>query len=103
MYNNIKARKLFIEATWLSWALVVSDYWAGMKPMVDSSIDLLEQSEKLEPNAAYSFSALGVRYFDVYEFDKSQQQFQQYLGLRPNDLWAKYSVANLYIKLKEYL
>jgi len=102
MYNNIKARKLFIEATWLSWALVVSDYWAGMKPMVDSSIDLLEQSEKLEPNAAYSFSALGVRYFDVYEFDKSQQQFQQYLGLRPNDLWAKYSVANLYIKLKEY-
>ena len=102
MYSNIKARQLYIEAIRLSWTIVDVGYYLIYKPMVDSSIDLLEQSEKLEPNAAYTLMALGTRYSYVYDFDKANIEFSKYLTLRPNDRWAKYSLAEMYRKLKWY-
>ena len=102
IYNNIKARKLFMDAMSLVWALTESEYNIGFTPIVQQSVVLLEESEKLEPNAAYTLSALGVSYYYLYEYKKAFQKFQKYLDLRPNDFYAKYSLADLFSKLKEY-
>jgi tetratricopeptide (TPR) repeat protein len=102
MYTNLKARKLFMDAMALTWALSESEYNISLKPDVEESIRLLEQSESLEPNAAYTLSALGARYFFVYEYDKAFTKFQKYLDLRPNDFYSKYSLGLLYMKLKQY-
>ncbi len=102
MFTNLKARKLFMDAMALTWALSETEYNIGYKPTVLKSIDLLEQSEKLEPNAAYTLSALGVNYNFVYEFDKANKVFQKYLDLRPNDYYAKYTLGAIYVNLKRF-
>lgn len=102
MYTNIKARKLFMDAMALSWALSENEYNAYMKPAVETSVKLLEQSEQLEPNAAYTLDALGVRYIFLYENDKATKAFQKYLDLRPNDLMARYTLGITYANLKMY-
>ena len=102
MYSNLKARKLFMDAMALTWALSESEYNISLKPTVEKAVQLLEQSEALEPNAAYTLTALGERYFYVYEYDKAFSKFQKYLDLRPNDFYSQYSLARLYIKLKQY-
>ncbi len=102
MYPNLKARKLFMDAMALTWALTESEYNIGLQPDVERSISLLEESERLEPNAAYTVSALGTRYFFIYEYDKAFAEFQKYLDLRPNDFYSKYSMALLYKKLKQF-
>ncbi|OSZ80604.1 hypothetical protein CAP36_04960 [Chitinophagaceae bacterium IBVUCB2] len=102
MYTNIKARKLFMESMALTWALSENEYNAYMKPAVETSIKLLEQSEQLEPNAAYTLDALGVRYTFLYDFDKATKAFQKYLDLRPNDLTARYSLGITYSNLKMF-
>ena len=102
MFTNLKARKLFMEAMSMTWALSETEYNIGYKPTVLKAISLLEQSATLEPNAAYTLSALGVSYNFVYEFDKANAAFQKYLDLRPNDYYAKYTLGSLYINLKQY-
>jgi uncharacterized caspase-like protein/Flp pilus assembly protein TadD len=102
MYNNIKARKLYMVAMSLTWALTESEYNIGLKPVLEKAIGLLEQSEKLEPNASYTLSALGTSYFYVYEYVRAFEKFQKYLDLRPKDFYARYSLAKLFIKLKEF-
>jgi tetratricopeptide (TPR) repeat protein len=102
MYDNIKARKLFMDAMALTWGLSESEYNISLKPDVERSIRYLEQSEELEPNASYTISALGVRYFFIYEFDKAFAKFQKYLDLRPYDFSAKYSLVLIYKKLKQF-
>ena len=102
MYTNLKARKLFMDAMTLTWALSESEYNISLQPDVEKSIKLLEESEALEPNAAYTVSALGTRYFFVYEYDKAFARFQKYLDLRPNDFYSKYSLGLIYLKLKQY-
>jgi len=102
MYANLKARKLYMDAMALTWALSENECNISLKPDIDSSIRLLEESEALEPNAAYTMVALGERYFFVYEYEKAFLKFQKYLDLRPNDFYARYSLGNLYLKLKQY-
>ncbi|MBK9569338.1 MAG: tetratricopeptide repeat protein [Chitinophagaceae bacterium] len=102
MYSNLKARKLFMDAMALTWALSETEYNISLKPKVEQSISYLEQSEELEPNAAYTVSALGTRYFFIYEYDKAFAKFQKYLDLRPNDFYSKYSLGIVYRKLKQF-
>jgi len=102
MYNNLKARKLFMEAMSLTWALSENEYNFSWKETVMQSSRLLEESVILEPNAAYTLSALGINYIFLFEFDKANQVFQKYIDLRPNDYHAKYSLALIYAKLKQY-
>jgi tetratricopeptide (TPR) repeat protein len=102
MYTNLKARKLFMDAMSITWALTETEYNISLKPDVEEAISLLEQSEKLEPNAAYTLSALGVRYYFIYEYDKAFAKFQKYLALRPNDFYSKYSLGNLYLKINQH-
>ena len=102
MYTNLKARKLFMDAMALTWALSETEYNISLKPDIEKSVTLLEESEKLEPNAAYTVSALGTRYFFIYEYEKAFIKFQKYLDLRPNDFNSKYSLGLLYMKLKQY-
>ncbi len=102
MYDNIKARKLFMNAMSLTWALAKWEYNVGQNPTLEKSISLMEESEALEPNAAYTLSQLGELYCYLYEYDKAAIRFQKYLDLRPNDFWSKYSLASLYKKLKQY-
>lgn len=102
MFTNLKARKLFMEAMSLTWALNESEYNIGYKPTVLKSIALLEESVKFEPNAAYTLSALGVNYNFIYEFDKANNAFAKYLELRPNDFYARYTLANIYRSLGQY-
>ncbi|MEO7983001.1 MAG: caspase family protein [Bacteroidota bacterium] len=102
MYNNLKARKLFMQAMSLTWALSDNEYNYSWKETVLRSIKLLEESTQLEPNAAYTLSALGINYTFIYEFDKANLAFQKYIDLRPNDTYSKYSLALIYAKLKQY-
>ena len=102
MYTNIKARKLFMDAMALTWALGETEYNVSLKPDVIKSIELLEESAKLEPNAAYTLSALGERYTFVYEFKKANEAFQKFLDLRPNDLYAKFCLGRIYSNLKQF-
>jgi tetratricopeptide (TPR) repeat protein/uncharacterized caspase-like protein len=102
MYPNLKARKLFMEAMSYTWALSENEYNIGRKPYVLTAIKLLEQSTELEPNAAYTLSALGILYTFVYEYDKANQVFQKYLDLRPDDVSAKFSLGLIYGRLKQY-
>jgi len=75
MYPNLKARKLFMNAMSLTWALNENTYNISMRPTVLKSIQLLEESADLEPNAAYTLSALGILYSFVYEYEKIQPGF----------------------------
>ena len=102
MYSNLNARKLFMDAMALTWALTESEYNISLRPVVEKSIGLLEQSEALEPNAAYTLYGLGTHYFFVYEYDKAFAKFQRYLDLRPHDFYARYSLGLLFMKLKQY-
>jgi tetratricopeptide (TPR) repeat protein/uncharacterized caspase-like protein len=102
MYHNLKARKLFMDAMSLTWALSENEYNISWRPTVLESIKLLEESAELEPNAAYALSALGIHYTFIYEYDKANQVFQRYLDLRPNDLSAKFSLGLIYAKLKQF-
>ena len=102
MYKNIEARKLYMDAMALTWALTESEFNIAVNEKVQKAVDLLEESEKLEPNAAYTISALGTRYYYLYQYKKAFEKFQKYLDLQPNDFYAKYTLANLFFKLKEY-
>ena len=102
MYDNLNARKLYMDAMALTWAMNESEYNISLKPVVEKSIRLLEKSEELEPNAAYTLSQLGNLYFYLYEYEKAYIKFQKYLDLRPNDFYSKYSLGLIYKKLKQY-
>ncbi|MGB3162303.1 MAG: tetratricopeptide repeat protein, partial [Chitinophagaceae bacterium] len=102
MYTNLKARKLYMEAMALTWALSDNEYNFGWKETVLKSISLLEESATIEPNAAYTLSALGISYLFLFEFEKANQAFQKYIDLRPNDFYAKFSLALIYAKLKQF-
>ena len=102
MYTNLKARQLFMEAMSYTWALSENEYNISWKETVQKSNKLLEESGKLEPNAAYTFVALGINYSFLYEFDKANLAFQKYIDLRPNDYDAKASLGIIYSKLKQY-
>jgi len=103
MYSNLKARKLFMKAMSLTWALSENEYNYSWRETVLQSVQLLEESAQLEPNAAYTLSALGIHYSFLYEFDKANRVFQKYIDLRPNDYNAKYTLAVMYTKLKQKL
>jgi uncharacterized caspase-like protein/Flp pilus assembly protein TadD len=102
MYNNIKARSLYMKAMSLTWALSESDNKVSTIPVVKTSIRLLLESEALEPNASYTLEHLGTCYFFVLDFDKANLAFKKYLDLRPNDYYAKYSLGKIYRNLKQY-
>lgn len=102
MYTNLKARKLFMEAMSYTWALSESEFNSSWKQTVELSAKLLEQSAELEPNAAYTLSALGIHYYYMYEYAKANQVFRKYLELRPNDFYARLSLGGFYGKLKQY-
>ncbi len=102
MYRNLKARKLYMNAMSSIWAMSENEYNISWKPTVLKAIKLLEESTALEPNAAYTLSALGISYTFIYEYEKADQAFQKYLALRPKDLYANYSLGLIYIKLKSY-
>ena len=102
MYANLKARQLFMQAMSLTWALNEAEYNISLKPTLEKSIKLMEQSVELEPNAAYTLSALGISYSYLYEYEKANLVFQKYIDLRPNDFFAKYTLAIIYARLKQY-
>jgi uncharacterized caspase-like protein/tetratricopeptide (TPR) repeat protein len=102
MYTNLKARKLFMEAMSLTWALSDNEYNISWKETVLLSNKLLEESALLEPNAAYTLSQLGINYIFLFEFEKANQAFQKFIDLRPNDYYAKYALGIIYINLKQF-
>lgn len=102
MYSNLKARRLFMNAMAQTWALSESEYNYAWRETVLESIRMLEESAQLEPNAAYTLSALGTHYYFVYEYEKANKAFEKFIELRPNDFSAKYSLAQMYNKLKQF-
>lgn len=101
MYRNLKARSLFMKAMGLTWALSENEYNIGMQSVVKKSVAYLEESESLEPNTAYTIGQLGEHYFFLGEYEKANEKFDRYLSLRPQDLWAKQTLANVYQKTKQ--
>ncbi|MEO7529484.1 MAG: tetratricopeptide repeat protein [Chitinophagaceae bacterium] len=102
MFRNLKARKLYMNAMSLTWGLTENEYNISWNPTIIKSIQYLEESAELEPNAAYTLGALGISYSFMFEYDKADKAFQKYLDLRPNDLYANYSLGLIYNKLKQY-
>lgn len=102
MYQNLKARKLYMDAMSYTWALGENEYNYSWRTTVDTACKLLEQSAKLEPNASYTLMALGTHYYFLYEYEKANRVFQKYLELRPYDAYAKYSLGIMYSRLKQY-
>lgn len=102
MYQNLKARKLYMEAMSDTWALGENEYNYTWRTTVERTTGLLEESVKLEPNASYTLFALGIHYYYLYEYEKANSAFAKYLELRPYDVFAKQSLGYMYIKLKQY-
>ncbi|MBS1920636.1 MAG: caspase family protein [Bacteroidetes bacterium] len=102
MYQNLKARKLFMDAMSYTWAINDHEYNVSMHPTLLYAVKQLEESAAIEPNASYTWSALGQLYTFLYEYDKADSAFQKYLSLRPNDLFAKYTLGIIYAQLKQY-
>ena len=102
MFRNLKARKLYMNAMSLTWALSENEYNISWNPTILKAIKYLEESTELEPNAAYTLGALGISYSFMFEYDKADKVFQKYLDLRPNDISANYSLGLIYNKLKQY-
>ncbi|RYY89546.1 MAG: hypothetical protein EOO15_05810, partial [Chitinophagaceae bacterium] len=102
LYANLQARKLYMDAMALTWAINEDEYNVGQQGTVEEAIQLLEQSARLESNVAYTYSALGMLYYLLNDFDKSFRSFNKYVSLRPNDFYAKYTSVLLYMKLKAY-
>ncbi len=102
MYANLKARKLYMEAMSYTWALSENEYNFSWRPTVETSLKLLEESVKLEPNASYTLMALGIHYNYLYEYDKANKAFEKYLELRPYDVFARYSLGLMYVRLRNY-
>ena len=102
MYRNLKARKLYMKAMALTWALNENEYNISWKPTVLESLKLLEESAALEPNAAYTLQGLGINYNFIYDYDKANAAFQKYLDLRPNDIYARWSLGLIYSRLKQF-
>ncbi len=102
MYRNLKARSLFMKAMSLTWAISESEYNVWMLNSVRQSIEYMEESELLEPNAAYTIGQLGIHYALIGAFDKANAKFEKYLALRPADFWAKQSLADIYKNLGQY-
>ncbi|MFM7671849.1 MAG: caspase family protein [Bacteroidota bacterium] len=96
MYRNLQARSLFMKAMTLTWALTEGEYNIGMQSTVKKSVAYLEESERLEPNTAYTIGQLGEHYFLLGEYAKANEKFERYLSLRPSDYWAKQTLANIY-------
>ena len=69
---------------------------------VRRSIEYMEESESLEPNTAYTIGQLGIHYSIIGEYSKANIKFEKYLALRPNDFWAKQSLADIYQNLGLY-
>ncbi|MBK9569340.1 MAG: caspase family protein [Chitinophagaceae bacterium] len=102
MYTNLKARKLYMDAMALTWAFSQSEYNISIKPVIENALRLLEESEALEPNAAYTMQQSGILYCDIFEYEKAYPKFQKYLDLRPNDFYSKYSLATIYNRLGKF-
>jgi tetratricopeptide (TPR) repeat protein len=102
LYSNFKARKLYMDAMSLTWALNEEEYNFGLKNTVEAAIDSLEKSYELEPNAAYTSLALGERYAILANTINAEKYFNIYLSLRPNGVWAQYSLGKVYAKMGQY-
>lgn len=102
MYQNLKARKLYMEAMAYTWAINEKEYNISMRPTLLQCIKFLEESAQLEPNAAYTFEQLGILYSLTYDYKKANDAFQKYLALQPNSVYAKYSLGIIYKELKQY-
>ncbi|MBL0130592.1 MAG: tetratricopeptide repeat protein [Chitinophagaceae bacterium] len=102
MYTNLKARKLYMDAMALTWAFSQSEYNISIKPVIEKALRLLEESESLEPNAAYTLQQSGILYCDIFDYEKAYPKFQKYLDLRPNDFYSKYSLATIYTRLGKF-
>lgn len=102
MFRNLKARSLFMKAMSLTWAINENEYNVWMLKTVRQSIDYMEESESLEPHAAYTIGQLGIQYALIGEYEKANAKLEKYLALRPNDPWAKQSLADIYKGLGQF-
>lgn len=102
MYQNLKARKLYMDAMSDTWALGENEYNYTWRSTVERATRLLEESFRLEPNASYTLFALGLHYYYLYEYEKANTAFSKYLELRPYDVFAKQSLGFMYLKLKQF-
>lgn len=102
MYQNLKARKLYMDAMSETWALGENEFNFTWRPTVETATKQLEESVSLEPNASYALLALGQHYYYLYEYEKANAAFTRYLELRPYDAFAKQSLGIMFLKLKQY-
>lgn len=102
LYPSYKARKLYMDAMALTWALSETEFNASWRPTVEKALKLLEESAELEPNAAYTSMALGERYNFVANFEMAEKNFTKYLALRPRDYYGKLSLALLYNRINQF-
>jgi type IV pilus assembly protein PilF len=75
------------EATPLQRAQIKTDLAAGYyeRGQFDVAIEVLDESQKLEPNYAKTYNVYGLVYTMLGETQKAEGNFQRALALAPND------------------
>jgi len=75
------------EATPLQRAQIKTDLAAGYyeRGQFDVALEVLDESQKLEPNYAKTYNVYGLVYTMLGETPKAESNFQRALGLAPND------------------
>jgi len=75
------------EATPLQRAQIKTDLAAGYyeRGQFDVAIEVLDESQKIEPNYAKTYNVYGLVYTMLGETQKAESNFQRALALAPND------------------
>jgi tetratricopeptide (TPR) repeat protein len=88
LYNNIKARYLFLKS------LCMRDNMQSLK--------LLEECIAIEPDAAYAINEIGTIYLGLNQFDRAKNEFQGAINLAPNWSYPYNNLGIAFYKQKQY-
>jgi tetratricopeptide (TPR) repeat protein len=88
LYNNIKARYLFLKC------IYTYDDKERLK--------LLEECIQAEPDAAYAFNEIGTIYDNLDQYDKAQTALETAIDLAPNWSYPYNNLAIIYHELKQH-
>jgi tetratricopeptide (TPR) repeat protein len=88
LYNNIKARYLFLKCIYTYDDL--------------ERLKLLEECVKAEPDAAYAYNEIGTICDNLDQYDKAQIALETAIDLAPNWSYPYNNLAIIYHDLKQY-
>jgi tetratricopeptide (TPR) repeat protein len=81
----LEARRLFCRGRWLTF-----------QRRYDAAIDALEQAIGIDPQAAYSYNALGIAYLEAARLPEAARAFRDAIRLAPGWIYPMHNLALTY-------